>query len=676
MFTGMISFMFVRRRLTSAVAALALGLGLAPLAAADPPSRVARLNYVQGSVSFRPGGVEEWTPATVNYPLTIGGDLWVDQGARAELHIGSTAIRLTPQTSFSFLNLDDRTVQIRLSQGSLTVRIQRIAAGEVFEVDTPNGAVTLARPGNYRVDVDADRVTATVTVRRGEAEIMSAGAILPVRSSEAVFLVGGDAPTYDFREPAPPDAWEAWGSARDAREDQAPALRYVSREVTGYEDLDAHGTWRVDATYGAVWTPTTVAVGWAPYRHGHWAWIDPWGWTWIDDTPWGFAPFHYGRWAFIPGGWVWIPGRIVVQPVYAPALVAFVGGANFSVVSFGGIAGIGWFPLGPREVYVPPYQYSPTYIRNVNVTNVNITNVNVTNINVTNVNYVNRRVPGAVTAVSHDVFLTARPVATAAVLVSAQAATTAQVVGMTAPLAPRHESVFPRGAVSGDSRRAARPPDQVLARPVVARVAPPPAPVPFEVRRKAMEAQPGRPLDPGALETLREKEPSQTLVIPAVRPAAPVRDAPEAKHALKPAREGLPAPRPVAMEGFVPTPRPGEVSREAPPEAAKPDRAPRPGVSRDVAPPPAPPEAAKPDKAPRPGVSRVVAPPVAPVPVAPEGTGKVEKAPRPGVARQVAPAPAAPGRAPKPGEVSGDEAVPGSADSTQPEGSGKGKPKP
>jgi hypothetical protein len=475
MSTGMISHAFVRRLLTSAVAALALGLVLSPLAAADPPGRVARLNYVQGSVSFRPGGVEEWEPAAVNYPLTIGGDLWVDQGARAELHIGSTTIRLTPQTSFSFLNLDDRTVQIRLSQGSLTVRILRIAAGEVFEIDTPNGAVTLARPGNYRIDLDADQATATVTVRGGEAEITSAGAILTVRPGEAVFLVGGDAPTYDVRQATLPDEWEAWGTARDAREDQVPSLRYVSREVTGYEDLDANGTWRVDATYGPVWTPTAVAVGWAPYRTGHWAWVDPWGWTWIDDAPWGFAPFHYGRWASTSGGWGWVPGTIVVQPVYAPALVAFVGGASFGAsVSFGGIAGIGWFPLAPREVYVPPYQYSPRYIRNVNVTNVNITNVNVTNVNVTKVNYRNRRVPGAVTAVSQDVFVTARPVATVAVVVSSQAATTAQVVGMTAPLAPRHESVVGREAISGDSRAAPRPPDRVLARPVVARVAPPP----------------------------------------------------------------------------------------------------------------------------------------------------------------------------------------------------------
>ncbi len=677
MFARIISFVSVQHRLTSAVAALALGLGLSPIAAADPPSRVARLNYVQGSVSFRPGGLNDWVPATLNYPLTIGDDLWVDQGARAELHIGSTAIRLTPQTSFSFLNLDDRTVQIRLSQGSLTVRVQRIAAGEVFEVATPNGAVTLARPGSYRIDIDSDRVTTGVTVRRGEAEIMSAGAILPVRSGEAVFLSGGDAPTYDFRDPAPPDEWEAWGSARDAREDRAPSLRYVSREVTGYDDLDAHGTWRVHATYGPVWTPTAVAVGWTPYRYGHWAWVDPWGWTWIDDAPWGFAPFHYGRWAFVSGGWGWVPGTIVVQPVYAPALVAFVGGANFSVsVSFGGIAGIGWFPLAPREVYVPPYQYSQTYIRNVNVTNVNITNVNVTNINVTNVNYLNRRVPGAVTAVSHDVFVSARPVATAAILVSPRAATTAQVFGMTAPLAPRRESVLGR-SLSGDARKIGRPPDHVQARPVVARVAPPRAPVPFEVRQKALEAQPGRPLDPRTMETLRGKEPSKALLVPAVHPAAPGRDAPEARQTLKPAREGQPAPKPVAVEGFAPTPRPGEVSRDATPEAAgKPGKVPRPGVPREVTPAPAgAPQPEGPGKAPRPGISRGVIPEPAGAPQ-PEGPGK---APRPGISRGVIPEPAGKpqsqgvGKGPKPGEV-WREAVPQTPDQPQPEGSGKGKP--
>ena len=139
--------------------------------------------------------------------------------------------------------------------------------------------------------------------------------------------------------------------------------------------------------YGYAWYPR-VAAGWAPYRNGHWAWIDPWGWTWVDDAPWGFAPFHYGRWAFLRGGWGWIPSRDRTRHVYAPALVAFVGGNGLSR-SVGPGPEVGWLPLGPGEVYAPAYHVSPTYFSQVNVTNTRINNsVNITN--VYNNYYVNR----------------------------------------------------------------------------------------------------------------------------------------------------------------------------------------------------------------------------------------------------------------------------------------------
>ena len=112
--------------------------------------------------------------------------------------------------------------------------------------------------------------------------------------------------------------------------------------------LDDNGDWRPESSYGNVWFPH-VSAGWAPYRDGHWAWVDPWGWTWVDDEPWGYAPFHYGRWMSVEGRWGWVPGPMEVAPVYAPALVVFVGGGG----GFGG--NMGWFPLGPREVYVPSY---------------------------------------------------------------------------------------------------------------------------------------------------------------------------------------------------------------------------------------------------------------------------------------------------------------------------------
>ena len=173
--------------------------------------------------------------------------------------------------------------------------------------------------------------------------------------------------------------------------------------------------------YGEIWVPRGVAVGWAPYRYGHWVWIAPWGWTWVEAEPWGFAPFHYGRWVFVNDYWGWVPGPVVVRPVYAPALVAFVGGggASFSVSFGGGFEGVAWFPLGPRDVWVPGYRCSPRYFQNINVTNTRVVNVaEITNVynnytrNVTVVNnYTYAHNAVAVTAVSRDTFVNARPVA-------------------------------------------------------------------------------------------------------------------------------------------------------------------------------------------------------------------------------------------------------------------------
>ena len=127
------------------------------------------------------------------------------------------------------------------------------------------------------------------------------------------------------------DDFERWFLRRAERFGSTNS-RYMDRRLSYWsDDLDSYGSWSVQPEYGNVWFPRTVAAGWVPYRDGHWAWIDPWGWTWVDDAPWGFAPFHYGRWAYFDRGWGWVPGPRTVRPVYAPALVAFVGGSGFSV---------------------------------------------------------------------------------------------------------------------------------------------------------------------------------------------------------------------------------------------------------------------------------------------------------------------------------------------------------
>jgi len=503
--------------------ALALLFGLAGALWADPAGRVARLNFLSGSVTFRPATLDDWAPASVNYPMSTGDHLWTDRDGRAEVHVGSTVFRLGPQTAFEFLNLDDRTVQVRLAQGSLSVHPRRLPEDQILEVDTPNSAVSIDRPGVYRVNVSEGK--SSVTVRHGAAELTAAGQAFPIHAREEAFVEGSDSPTYDVREAGPEDPFDLWSRERDRREDNLVSTRYVSSEVVGAEDLDSYGHWREVGDYGPVWVPASVEVGWAPYHNGHWAWVAPWGWTWVDDAPWGFAPFHYGRWVYVGGFWAWSPGTIVARPVYAPALVAFVAGGGWSAsLTFGGgggvrggIGAVAWFPLGPREAYVPPYPVSPAYVQQVNVTHVTNINVNnftvnngvVTSANIQTTAYVNQSAPGAITAVPQNAFVGARPVASVAAVVPATAIGTASITSG-APAGIQAQPVSVLGHAPGSVTNVAAPPTAVINRPYVAKVAPPAAPKVFSPTLAAVTTN------------VPPKPASQATNIPLLHPAVPV----------------------------------------------------------------------------------------------------------------------------------------------------------
>ena len=455
------------------LAGLLFGFSTPAFADDDPPGRVARLNYIQGSLSFQPGGETDWVQANPNRPLTTGDSLWADRNSRGELHIGSFALRMGSETGITFLNLNDRTVQIQLAQGSMNLNVRRLDGGDEFEIDTPNLAFTLERPGEYRVDVDPNGNATIITVRSGEGEATGGGSDYHMDSGDRATFSGTDSLIYDGGQAGGFDEFDSWCHSRDDREEHSQSARYVSRDVTGYEDLDDYGEWRNVPDYGYAWFPTRVAFGWAPYRFGHWAWVAPWGWTWVEDEPWGFAPFHYGRWAEVGGGWCWVPGPMVVRPVYAPALVVFVGGPRFGAsLSFGGGGGVAWFPLGPREVYVPPYRTSDRYVQRVNVTNTTVNVVNVTNVynNVggERVRYMHQNNAEAVSAVSHDTFVNARPVASSNVHVNAQQMQAAEV--------QRNFAVAPvqRSIVGAGANATAKPPAAVMQRQVVAKETPAP----------------------------------------------------------------------------------------------------------------------------------------------------------------------------------------------------------
>lgn len=552
-------------------AAGALGVLTPSQLDADPPARVGRLDYMTGAVSFRPAGSDEWAAAVPNRPLTTGDRLWTDNDSRAEVHVGSTVIRISSQTELDFTALDDNTLQVRLAQGSMNIRIRHLDDGQVYEIDAPNGAVALGQAGEYRVDVGPDGNSTVVAVWSGNAQVTSAGSSFAVNPRQQASIRGVDSPTYDLTDAPTPDAWDQWCVSRDQREDNAVSARYVSREMPGYDDLDQYGQWRYAEGYGQVWVPANEPAGWAPYHTGQWVWVDPWGWTWVDDAPWGYAPYHYGRWAYVGGGWAWVPGQIAPRPVYAPALVVFVGGGpgprpGGVAVAVGVGAAVAWFALGPQEVYHPAYATSPTYVRQVNVTNVtNVTNITVVNntTNVTSVEYRNRMAPGAITATTGTAFSSARPVQSAPIAVTHEMQT-APPMGSAPAIVPTRASL----AAVNTNESAKAPPSAIESRAVVANVAPRPAPIPFAAKQQALAANGGRPLAPAQEAAIRQSSP--TLSSPNTALVKPASYSPNG-GGLKPARGGLTAAAPVAGaagQGFVPRTVAATHSAVLPPDAA------------------------------------------------------------------------------------------------------------
>lgn len=413
-------------RLSALRALLATGLVLclalfvhAAQAQEDPPGRVGRLSEVNGQVWLLSADSDEWVSAARNQPVTTGDRLATEAGARAELQVGSTTLRVDASSELEVARLDDDHLSLMLHSGSAAARLRDAADAGEFDLSTDTGRFRALRAGRYRFDRTGNG--SHVTVYDGQAVYEGQNSALTVNPGQhAEFWIdANNVAQYAMSGPYN-DPFAAWVNERDrAVVTQLPAYQYVSPEMTGAEDLDRYGAWEQSAEYGVLWSPRVVAVDWAPYRSGHWAWVRPWGWTWVDDAPWGFAPFHYGRWVHYRDRWCWAPGQRVARPVYAPALVAWVGGPNVSVsVRVGGAPGpaVGWFPLAPREVYVPGYRVSPRYVQNINITHVR--NVTVINNVYRNPNaqrdFANRGSPNALTVVPQTVMTGRQPVAPAA----------------------------------------------------------------------------------------------------------------------------------------------------------------------------------------------------------------------------------------------------------------------
>ncbi|MDZ5636722.1 DUF6600 domain-containing protein [Janthinobacterium sp. GMG1] len=324
--------------------------------AEDPPTRVGRISTVEGQVLVRAGDGEAQN-ALLNWPVTTDNRLSTMRGALAELRVGAAAVRLDGDSELEVSELDDDSFKLHLSYGTVSVRVRNPDALRGFELTTAQARVILTQPGWVRIEAGRQPGTSVVSVLDGAADVDGATGSVTLRAGKRAELTDEELRTGALQR----IAFDNWPEALPAA---APALRYVTDDTTGYEELDRYGAWQDDAEYGPLWLPSTVPAGWAPYSDGRWTWIAPWGWTWVDNAPWGYAPSHYGRWVMLGQRWGWAPGRERGRVPWAPALVGWVGGNHG--MNRGQRPDVGWFPLSPHDRYVPGYRASAEYERRLN----------------------------------------------------------------------------------------------------------------------------------------------------------------------------------------------------------------------------------------------------------------------------------------------------------------------
>ncbi len=471
----------------------------------DVRQSVARIAFLSGTASFNRGDdPDNWEEAVVNYPMTLGDRLYTARDGRAELQAQGARIFLGPESELAALDFRDDIRQLSLTIGTASFRINQLSEGEVFEVDTPNVSLTFRSPGTYRIDVDSDGNT-SASVFKGSAVAVAAGGEVDLETGDAIRVDGLDEPRYDVVALPRTDLWDRWVEERSRQTRNGIAVRYASSDIVGLDDLDHEGEWKQIPDYGWVWGPPVTVSNWAPYQLGRWGWQDPWGWTWISQERWGWAPYHYGSWITSNDRWFWVPVPASVRDVrYAPARVVFSGGgpgwATGGSVGVGGF--VGWFPIGPRDRFVPWWGRRAS----VGVT-------------VPDVSYVNR---GHVTVMNRDAFAGGRFVEREMIRDPRVIRQVSASKLLTGPI-----PVIPTAASLRISARAqvgavVRPPRIVGSRAVVTRLVPPPAPLTFQTKMGLITQSRGMPVSRVSAEKVASEVHGQPRTVINVRPAVPV----------------------------------------------------------------------------------------------------------------------------------------------------------
>jgi hypothetical protein len=287
-----------------ALAASGLARGEAP----DPPERIAQLSYVEGELTYQAAD-EVASSALPDRPLAPGDRLATASDGRAELTLGTAAIRLDERSALEIIDLDADLVRVELAAGTASLYLRELLDGETIEIVTPNATLAFLAPGEYRVDVPDDGVT-DLAVRAGAVDVMTAGGPIRVADGQRVRLEGSQA-LASLVTPRPADAFDDWVLEREVQvADAEPPPGAPTEEAYAEETLDDYGEWTDDPGYGRVWMPSYAYGGYNPYGYGYWHQVG-FSYTWIDPMPWSAYTFHHGRWAYLDhhNRWCWVPER-------------------------------------------------------------------------------------------------------------------------------------------------------------------------------------------------------------------------------------------------------------------------------------------------------------------------------------------------------------------------------
>jgi len=289
-----------------------------------PPTRAARLSYLDGTVTLEQAANVAGEAAQPNMPLAQGQRIKTGENGQAEIEFeDGSVVRLTPNSTLSLdsLSIDSNgnyRTQVSILYGLAYAEL-RAAAKYVYRLNA--GGDVLSPVENATIRINLDEPPAAIAVLDGRIRVERAassngeGYHTDLRSGETLRADSADGGRYFLTQEIAVESWDKWNEARDqAAADEATTRTeardsYAGDQGYGWSDLDANGSWYNIPGQGQVWQPNVAMdASWDPYGYGSWVWVPGRGYVWASSYGWGWTPYRCGNWSYWDRfGWGWSP---------------------------------------------------------------------------------------------------------------------------------------------------------------------------------------------------------------------------------------------------------------------------------------------------------------------------------------------------------------------------------